>query len=325
MALSRNHRDAGRSADFRDGLAEGLDQLSAMVGGACGMNGLPPRHTRLASGMIAAGLLAAALSPLALLVPGAATVLPLVLCVAVVFLALAAGLKAGMDVDLVLVGLHLAGSTLIGLVALSLDTLWPLALVAIGPIEAWSAGARLRAKLMAPAVMAAFGLTGFLSIHGMGPAGQGLAGTAIALPLCAAYATFVICRAFYGARGEVGGRTEEGLIAVIDADGMLVRRGQGSAEPFAHQLHLLDRVAFLRALDALRAGASARSETLRLREGHDVFRTASLRLEPVRSSNGQLEAVRLVETRAAPSREAPDGEGLRSAFIATVSHEIRTP
>ncbi|WP_061934064.1 HAMP domain-containing sensor histidine kinase [Aureimonas sp. AU22] len=327
MAQSRNSREAGRSVDFKMGLIHGLDRLSEMVGASGGAAPIPHDHGRLAAGLIAAGFLSAALSPLALVVPGGAGLLPVLLGSAVVLLALAAAIKAGMEFDLVLVGLHLAGSVMIGVLALVLDSLWPLVLVAVGPVEAWSAGARVRAKLMMPAMLAAFGLTGFLSLHGMGPAGQGLAGYTIALPLCAAYATFVVCRWFYGTRKNTMPMRVETPLAVLDADGMLPARADGAAEPFTQHLHLLDRVVFLHALNDMRAGGPARRIALRLRSQGESFRAVDLALDPVRNASGVLQAIRVVELGggAASSQSDAADDGRQAAFIATVSHELRTP
>ncbi|RIY01273.1 sensor histidine kinase [Aureimonas flava] len=304
-----------------------MDRFSETVGASIGAAALPRRQKRLAAGLVGAGLLAAALSPLVLVLPVGAVALPVLLGVAVVLLALAAGLTAGMEFDLVLAGLHFALSVLTGLLALSLDSLWPLMLVAVGPVEAWCAGASLRARLMIPAMLAAFGLTGFLSLHGMGPAGQGLAGHAVALPLCAAYAVFVGCRAFYGRRASGASRADEAVLALVDADGMVAARAGGTAEPFTQHLHLLDRVVFLRALDEMRGGGPARSAILRLRVQGETFRPASLWLDPVRGEGGALDAIRVLDLGAAPASPEPVAadDGRHSAFVATVSHELRTP
>ncbi|WP_279477796.1 HAMP domain-containing sensor histidine kinase [Aureimonas sp. SK2] len=324
MAHTRNSRETGPSTGFWSGVGQGLDRVSETVGASVGTPGMR-RNGRLAAGLIGASLLAAVLSPLALVVPGGAAALPVLLGTAVALLALASALAAGAELDLVLVGLHLVASVVLGLVAIALDSLWPLVLVAVGPIEAWSAGAGVRARLMAPAVLAAIGLTGFLSLHGMGPAGQGLAGYTLALPLCAAYATFVACRAVFGARAE--GAADGEILATLDVDGMTVPHGGAASQAFVHRLHLLDRVAFLRALDDLRAGAPTRSLSLRLRVDGETFRAADLLIEPVRGKTGALEAILVRETQSsgAPSGEGQTDAGRQAAFIATVSHELRTP
>jgi cell cycle sensor histidine kinase DivJ len=318
MTQSRNSRDTGRSADVGSGLAAGLDRMAEMVGATGGASPLPRDVRRLAAGMIASGLGIAVLSPLVLVATSGTLVLPVLLGVAVVLLALAAALVARRDLDLVLAGLHFAGSVLVGLAAIALDSLWPLALIAVGPVEAWAAGARLRARLMMPAMLAAFGLTGFLSMHGMGPAGQGFAGYTIALPLCASYATFVLCRLVFGRRAASAEEGDADLLAVVEVN--------AAADSFVSQLHLLDRIAYLRALDDLRAGSDVRMLALRLRVSGETFRTATLRLEPVREGAGNLVAVRIREpgaSRALPA--APSVDGRQAAFIATVSHELRTP
>ncbi|WP_182085582.1 HAMP domain-containing sensor histidine kinase [Aureimonas sp. ME7] len=291
-------------------------------------------RARLVAGLVAASLLTAMLAPLAAIAPGGVVLLPAALTIAFVLLGSATLVAVGCELALVLAGLHLAGSIVLAALAIALDSFWILALVAVGPIEAWSANRPLSAKLMVPAVLAAVGVTGFLSLHGLGPASQGFAGALVAVPMLTAYATFVTCR--FAFRNKLGLNASEASAStpfvMLDLEGRVTGGGNGmtgeAGQVFAHRLHVLDRITFLRALDAMRDGGEGRDLELRLRseDTTESYRTAFVRLVPVAGHGRTLAGVRAEFERGATEAPAPKAAtDEHSAFLATVSHELRTP
>ncbi|MET0258342.1 MAG: HAMP domain-containing sensor histidine kinase [Methylobacterium sp.] len=235
--------------------------------------------------------------------------------------------------DLVLAAAFTGLAVFLGILSVAIDSLWPLAILAAGPAEAWLARASLLGRLMMPAVFVAIGLVGYLSLHGIGPAGQGLAGWQAALPGLLAYGGFVGWRAVRAARDPVAAASLQPLLS-LDGKG-LVLPGSGPlavgmrvADRFSQRLHLLDRVAFLKALDEIRAGAAAIELDLRVERmgsAGATFLPICIDLVPVRDRRGALLRVDAFDrAEASPGAVAPNLPET-PALLATVSHELRTP
>jgi two-component system, cell cycle sensor histidine kinase DivJ len=144
-----------------------------------------------------------------------------------------------------------------------------------------------------------------------------------------------------------------GLFLTLDTTGIV--RGAGGrdrdmflsflreplARPFVEQVHVSDRIAFVRALDDLRLGADVVVIDLRLDRpvlGLDQAQFLNVRLDmtAVRGPAGELAAVRIqmldiegeMQMRDAvrvKEDEAHAAHELKSRFLAAVSHELRTP
>ncbi|WP_062208145.1 HAMP domain-containing sensor histidine kinase [Aureimonas sp. AU12] len=294
-------------------------------------------QARAIAGLVGAGLLAALLTPLAMLAGlGLAATLGFSL-IAAISLAGAAALALSGEFELVAAALYTVAAALVGVLCVSIDSLWPAALLLVGLAEARLAGCGLLFRLMLPSVFAAFGLVGFLSLHGMGPAGQGLAGGWVALPVLALYGAIAAWRL-----RRSRARAAEALptpFLRLDAEGTILPPAgrmpalgaQGEAQRFSQRLHLLDRVAFLKAMDEIRLGSGPFDLDLRV-EDDEGFAAMALRLVPVRRNDGSLANVDLVDlssTEPMPMASArAEAIGLPTdspALLATVSHELRTP
>ncbi|MBB3996589.1 sensor histidine kinase [Aureimonas pseudogalii] len=235
--------------------------------------------------------------------------------------------------DLVLASAFTMLAVFLGVLSVSLDSLWPLALLAAGPAEAWLARASLLVRLMMPAVFVAIGLVGYLSLHGIGPAEQGLAGWQIALPALLAYAGFVGWRAVRPAASREVAASAQPLLS-LDAQGRVIAgsgplaAGMRTSDRFSQRLHLLDRVAFLKALDEIRGGAAAIELDLRVERAGSAgatFLPVCADLVPVRDRKGTLLRVDAFDRdETAPGAIAPLLPET-PALLATVSHELRTP
>ncbi|MBB3949314.1 sensor histidine kinase [Aureimonas jatrophae] len=270
-------------------------------------------------GALVGGALLLAVSAPAMTLAGAGLASTLaVATLAGLLLVSAAALAGTGEDDLSLAILFTAGAVALGAIALRLDSVWPLALLLAGPAEAFSANRRPLARLMLPAVLAAFGLTGFLSLHGIGPTADGFVGWPFALPILSIYATTLV---FRGAPRRAASPSQP--FAVLSPDGLDNRAGAS----FGQRLHLLDRIQFLKAMDDLREGGEARDLVLRLLSGDGRAEEATLRFVPERSG-GRLREVRVFREGAVDPVAVPQAAPARrdqAAFLATVSHELRTP
>ncbi|WP_162141939.1 sensor histidine kinase [Aureimonas ureilytica] len=305
------------------------DRCQAMIDPPASSRAAKRRLASICGALVLAGLVCALAAP-ALGMAGFGT--PAIASVAVLgFGALlsAVAVAASGETDLAAAGLYTLLAALLAVLSVEIDSFWPLTLLAIGPVEARLAGQRLLFRLMLPAVFLGAGLVGFLSLHGLGPSDQGFAGTTLALPLITAYAGFVLHRlAVRPARETEEDRTAS--IVLLDAEGRVLG-GAGAGSAFSQRLHLLDRVAFLKVLDAMRHGRGESELSLRLRgEEPGSFRATPVRLVPCRSAEGELLQVEahLPEGENEPAG-AEEGETsatrAQSAFLATISHELRTP
>ena len=144
-----------------------------------------------------------------------------------------------------------------------------------------------------------------------------------------------------------------GLFLEIDAMGT-VRQAAGRdrdmflsflrepfGRPFVEQVHVSDRIHFVRALDQLRQGVDAILIDLRLDRpvlglDHTQFMNIRLDMTARRDADGMLEGVVAqmldiegeMQIRAAVSAkasEAAEAHEAKSRFLAAVSHELRTP
>ncbi|WP_062016515.1 HAMP domain-containing sensor histidine kinase [Aureimonas sp. AU4] len=306
------------AAMLRGGGSDLASRLDALVSPRVRDPATRRAHARRMGGLVGGALLLALCAPV-LTLAGASLLTTLAVATLAGLLLLSAAALAGTgEDDLTLAILFTAGAVALGALALRLDSLWPLALLLTGPAEAFVAGRRPLARLMLPAVLAAFGLTGFLSLHGIGPTSDGFAGWQAALPVLCVYATTLVFR-----RTARQPRPEAHPFATLSAEGVDARTGAS----FGQRLHLLDRILFLKAMDELREGGEARELTLRLLSGDGRAEEAVLRFVPVRAGRG-LQAVRLFreDAIALPAAEAPSAPARdQAAFLATVSHELRTP
>jgi len=125
-------------------------------------------------------------------------------------------------------------------------------------------------------------------------------------------------------------QTLRGLVT-LDGEGLILG-GPMAGAPFSQQLHLLDRVLFLKALDSLRLGRDGAELRLRLHGAEPgSFQSHLVKLMPVRASNDELLRIELSsvehEAEAAggePSQTVP-APAPEAAFLAAMSHELRTP
>ncbi|WP_147179108.1 MULTISPECIES: sensor histidine kinase [Alphaproteobacteria] len=196
-------------------------------------------------------------------------------------------------------------------------------------------------------------------------------GAAIALPLgfAAVVSLFLVCAVVLISLGRptvqaVAPAIDEssrvspldlcpGLILTLDPAGIVHESaGRDSAlflsflrdpfgRPFAEQVHVSDRIAFVQALDELRQGADAVVIDLRLHRpviGIDQAQFMNVRMDmtATRGSDGELSGVYAqlldiageISIRADASLkedEAVAAHEAKSRFLAAVSHELRTP
>ncbi len=196
-------------------------------------------------------------------------------------------------------------------------------------------------------------------------------GPAVALPLgfAAVVSLFLLCavalialrRATYPAAADSDADTEvrstfdvcPGLILGLDTAGNVREAGgrdrdmflsflrEPFGRPFAEQVHVSDRIAFVQALDELRQGADAVVIDLRLDRpviGIDQAQFMNVRMDmtATRRPDGQLSGVyaQLLDIAGEMSirnvalekeDEAVAAHEAKSRFLAAVSHEMRTP
>ncbi len=344
MVPAQSARVDGHHGLLRRAASFFADRAEATIGVRAREPGRRRRLSALCGGLILAGLACAMLTPL---LGGLGYGLAAILAFALLGSAALAGaavIAFTGEAELVAAAFAMIAAAALASLAVEIDSFWPLLLVLVAPVEARLARRELLFRMTLPAVFLAAGLAGFLSLHGLGPSDQGFAGTVLALPLATAYGAFVLHRlAVRG--GPAPARAEAAAAAgpavAIDAEGRIVA-GEGRGTSFAQRLHLLDRVLFLKTLDALRQGRGETALSVRLRTGEPgAFRTAELRLTPVHEADGALRRIEIAGelegdvtgtegvgtergAALAPAAEAPSF-GTESAFLATVSHELRTP
>lgn len=285
------------------------------------------RLASICGGLVMSGLVCAMAAPL-LGVAGFG-IMPIACALVLGFAALMAAvtIAATGETDLATAGLYTLVAAMLSLLAVEIDSFWPLCLLLVGPVEARLAHQRLLFRLMLPAVFLGAGLVGFLSLHGLGPTDQGFAGTVVALPLITAYVAFVLHR--LALRAKAGAEIVHPRACVmLDGEGRALDGAQAGIA-FSQQLHLLDRVLFLKALDSLRQGSDGMKLRLRLHGAEPgSFRSHAVRLEPVRGKLGDLLRIELevLEAEAEETQASePAAPTMETAFLAAMSHELRTP
>ncbi len=194
------------------------------------------------------------------------------------------------------------------------------------------------------------------------PAGVG---AALALSLLAAAATSLGGRSDSEMRDDVTGnasnllendslegRLVSGLLTFHDAAGdvtgisgrdkaaMLEKMGNLHGKGFVEQIHVSDRIAFLRAIDRLRLGDLQAEVEIRMaqtRGGRETqflnFRTMMTAIQAADGSYAGFAAQSLDNTGQVTARidaetlkrEADSANEAKSRFLAAVSHELRTP
>ncbi len=198
-----------------------------------------------------------------------------------------------------------------------------------------------------------------------------LLGPATALPLGVALviAAFLVCCVLLVAGHRYGAalrRSEEkerpaglsvdfcpGLVLCLDPVGIVRSAGGRDRDwylsflrdpfdrPFAEQVHVSDRIAFVQALDELRQGVDAEVIDLRLERpvlglDHKQFMHVRLDMSAERAADGSLRAIHVqvldiageMQIRDIAARrqdEAVAAHEAKSRFLAAVSHELRTP
>ncbi|MDQ0454314.1 sensor histidine kinase [Rhizobium paknamense] len=144
-----------------------------------------------------------------------------------------------------------------------------------------------------------------------------------------------------------------GLVLRLDPQARIVSMGGRDASfyqsflreplerPFIDQVHVTDRIAFIRAIDALRQGESERRVSLRLGrpqadDNEGKLLPIDLDMTAERDATGALTGIfaqmldrsrerGMAETLAALEIEVQDAHEAKSRFLAAVSHELRTP
>jgi signal transduction histidine kinase len=328
MIPLENARNAGQTGVLRRVAKSWSDRCQALIDVPAESLAAKRRLASVCGTLVLAGLVCAMAAPLLGVAGFGVSVSACAAGLGFGALVAAVTVAATGETDLAAAGLYTLVAGMLALLSVRIDSFWPLLLLAVGPVEARLAGQALLFRLMLPAVFLGAGLVGFLSLHGLGPSDQGFAGTSIALPLVTAYAAFVLHRLAVRPADVSGAASGETLVP-LDAEGRY-HGGPSNGAAFSQRLHLLDRVAFLKALDAMRLGHGECELALRLRGTEPgAFRTCLVTLTPVRSEEGALQRIdaAILETE---SRNAPEPSETvlpsraESAFLATISHELRT-
>ncbi|KQS68138.1 PAS domain-containing sensor histidine kinase [Rhizobium sp. Leaf371] len=186
------------------------------------------------------------------------------------------------------------------------------------------------------------GLVGALTLVG-GLCAVGLAGRAPATVLPAPLPTADAAPAYDLFAGLVTLHDLRGSVTAVhgrDASAFLAWMRDPAGRGFIEQIHVSDRIGFLRAIDAIRLGAG--SETVELRLERGSMTEGGAQLLHVRCElaaivdNGVLSGI-LVQSRdisaevalkadaASKAQAAESANEAKSRFLAAVSHELRTP
>ncbi len=329
MIPLENARNAGHAGVLRRAGRAWADRCQALIEVPGESLAAKRRLASFCGALVLAGLVCAMAAPL---LGAAGFGVSAIACAAVLgfgALVAAVAVAATGETDLAAAGLYSLVAGMLALLSVRVDSFWPLLLLAVGPVEARLAGQTLLFRLMLPAVFLGAGLVGFLSLHGLGPSDQGFAGTTLALPAITAYVALVLHRLAVRPSDASGAKPALAALS-LDAEGRLIG-GPSAGTAFSQRLHLLDRVAFLKTLDAMRLGQGETELALRLRGAEPgAFRTCLVTLTPIHSDEGALlrldAAIRETEGAAAPAlAEAAAPSRTESAFLATISHELRTP
>nr|WP_281517779.1 HAMP domain-containing sensor histidine kinase [Ferranicluibacter rubi] len=204
----------------------------------------------------------------------------------------------------------------------------PLALAAVLPLSlALPVGAGLVGALTLVGGLAAVGLAG-RNASPVTPLAAPVAPAALAYDLFAGLVTLHDLR---GSVTSVHGR---------DASSFLAWMRDPTGRGFIEQIHVSDRIAFLRAIDTIRLGADSETVELRLERGSMTEGGAQLlhmRCELAAIvEDGMLSGI-LVQSRdisaevalkadaASKAEAAESANDAKTRFLAAVSHELRTP
>ncbi|WP_156381697.1 sensor histidine kinase [Rhizobium sp. Leaf341] len=204
----------------------------------------------------------------------------------------------------------------------------PLALSAVLPLSlALPVGAGLVGALSLVGGLAAVGLAG-RPAAAVAPAAPPVAPAA---PTYDLFAGLVTLHDLRGSVTAVHGR---------DAAGFLAWMRDPAGRGFIEQIHVSDRIAFLRAIDAVRLGAAGETVEVRLERGSMTEGGAQLLhircelagivedgvLNGILVQSRDISAEVALKADAASKAEAAESANeAKSRFLAAVSHELRTP